>query len=61
MPVMSGQELIQAIREYEYQENLQATPIIILSGESSDSEIEYCIHQLKVWIITLYIYRQMPF
>ena len=62
MPIMSGQEMIKKIREYEISKNLSSTPIIIISGEPSEIEIDRCINQLKVNYLPsryIYIYRPM--
>ena len=48
MPVMSGQEMITKIRKMEGEsKNLGSIPIIILSGEPSEIEINHCIQNLK--------------
>ena len=47
MPIMSGQEMIKNIRAYEKFNNIKQIPIIILSGEPSELEINHCIDELK--------------
>ena len=55
MPVMTGQDMIFAIREYEKENKFLMVPIIIISGEPSELEIDRCINQLKVNINYLHI------
>ena len=47
MPNMSGQELIQAIRQHETDNRLSPIPIIVLTGEPSEAERVRCLSQLQ--------------
>ncbi len=43
MPVMSGLQAVEKIREYETHSELDAVPIIGLSANSADEESQYCL------------------
>ena len=47
MPIMSGQEMIMKIREYEQKNELPNIPIVVLSGEPSEAENANCIDILR--------------